>query len=215
MLKTQQLAYAYKGASLLHFPDLNCASGSHWLILGQSGSGKTTFLHLLGGLLSPAQGHIVLNDTDISKLNNKELDRFRGQQIGLVFQKAHFVQALTVSENLLLAQKLAGVNCSQQEIDNMLESLSIADKRHKKIQQLSVGEQQRVAIARALVKKPSLILADEPTSALDDRNSAAVIELLEQQAKAVNATLLIVTHDQRLKDHFSNKIILEPQNTIA
>lgn len=215
MLKTQQLAYAYKGASLLHFPDLNCASGSHWLILGQSGSGKTTFLHLLGGLLSPAQGHIVLNDTDISQLNNKELDRFRGQQIGLVFQKAHFVQALTVSENLLLAQKLAGVNCSQQEIDNMLESLSIADKRHKKIQQLSVGEQQRVAIARALVKKPSLILADEPTSALDDRNSAAVIELLEQQAKAVNATLLIVTHDQRLKDHFSNKIILEPQNAIA
>lgn len=215
MLKTQQLAYAYKGASLLHFPDLNCASGSHWLILGQSGSGKTTFLHLLGGLLSPAQGHIVLNDTDISQLNNKELDRFRGQQIGLVFQKAHFVQALTVSENLLLAQKLAGVNCSQQEIDSMLESLSIADKRHKKIQQLSVGEQQRVAIARALVKKPSLILADEPTSALDDRNSAAVIELLEQQAKAVNATLLIVTHDQRLKDHFSNKIILEPQNAIA
>lgn len=209
MLQTKNLSYAYKGQVQMDFPDLNCAKGTHWLLLGQSGSGKTTFLHLLGGLLTPSQGSIQLDETALHQLSGSALDRFRGQQIGIIFQKAHFVNALNVGENLLLAQQLAGQKPSTQDVKSLLANLAIDDKVNKKINQLSMGEQQRVAIARALIKRPSLILADEPTSALDDENSQRVIQLLETQALAVNATLLIVTHDQRLKDHFDNKIILE------
>jgi len=215
MLKTKDLAYAYKGQAGIHFPDLNCDKGSHWLLLGQSGSGKTTFLHLLGGLLTPSQGNIQLGDTALHQLRGSALDHFRGQQIGIVFQKAHFVNALNVGENLLLAQQLAGLKPSLPAVKSLLANLIIEDKLNKKINQLSVGEQQRVAIARALIKRPALILADEPTSALDDENSQRVIQLLEEQAQAVNAILLIVTHDQRLKDHFENKIILESLKPIA
>lgn len=209
MLQTKDLAYAYKGRSNIHFPDLQCDNGSHWLLLGQSGSGKTTFLHLLGGLLTPSQGSIYVEDTALHQLSSKELDCFRGKNIGIVFQKAHFVKALDVSENLLLAQHLAGQKASLKDVKKILSNLGLEDKLNVKINQLSMGEQQRVAIARALIKQPKLILADEPTSALDDENSQAVIELLEKQASRVGATLLIVTHDQRLKDYFDNKIVLE------
>lgn len=215
MLQTQNLSYAYKGQAPIEFPNLQCDKGEHWLILGQSGSGKTTFLHLLGGLLTPLNGSIQVSDTGLHNLKGSKLDHFRGRNIGIVFQKAHFVNSLNVLENLLLSQQLAGLKPSREEVQEILENLSIADKIYKKINQLSVGEQQRVAIARALVKKPALILADEPTSALDDENSARVIELLETQAKSVNATLLIVTHDQRLKDHFEKKIILDTQKQVA
>ncbi len=215
MLKTKDLTYAYKGQASIHFPDLHCEKGSHWLLLGQSGSGKTTFLHLLGGLLPPSQGSILLGDTALHQLSGSALDHFRGQQIGIVFQKAHFVNALNVGENLLLAQQLAGLKPNLSAVRALLANLIIEDKFNKKINQLSVGEQQRVAIARALIKRPALILADEPTSALDDENSQRVITLLEEQAQAVNATLLIVTHDQRLKDHFDNKIVLESLKSIA
>ena len=209
MLQTKDLAYGYKGRPAIHFPDLHCDKGTHWLLLGQSGSGKTTFLHLLGGLLTPSQGSIQLGNTALHQLKNKALDRFRGENIGIVFQKAHFIKALDVGENLLLAQHLAGQKPSLQQVKELLSNLGIEDKLQSNINQLSMGEQQRVAIARALIKKPQLILADEPTSALDDENSQRVIELLEKQARNVGATLLIVTHDQRLKDYFDNKIVLE------
>lgn len=209
MLKTKDLTYAYKDQAGIHFPDLNCEKGSHWLLLGQSGSGKTTFLHLLGGLLTPSSGGIQLGNTALHQLSGSALDHFRGQQIGIVFQQAHFVNALNVGENLLLAQQLAGLKPSLSDVKALLANLGIEGQLNKKINHLSMGEQQRVAIARALIKRPSLILADEPTAALDDENSQRVIKLLEDQARAVNATLLIVTHDQRLKDHFDNSIVLE------
>ena len=116
---------------------------------------------------------------------------------------------MSVEENLLLAQKLAGVALSKKRVYHLLERLQIADKKSTKTTNLSIGEQQRVAIARALVNKPKIILADEPTSALDDANCLAVIRLLEEQALAENATMLIVTHDARLKEHFPNQIILQ------
>ncbi len=215
MLHAQDLSYTYTGGEPLQFPDIRCEKGEHHLLLGQSGSGKTTLLHLLGGLLTPSSGQVIVNGTDLGGLSGSQLDRFRGQTIGIVFQTAHFVASLSVSENLLLAQRLAGLPSDPVRVRTLLEQLSLGHKYEKSVGNLSVGEQQRVAIARALINRPAVILADEPTSALDDENSERVIQLLEEQAAAVDATLLIVTHDNRLKDHFANRIILERQSPTA
>lgn len=208
MLQTDQLKFAYAKGNTFSFPDISCERGAHWLLLGQSGSGKTTFLHLLGGLLSPKSGAIRLEDTDMAALSGPALDRFRGRHIGIIFQKAHFVNALTVGENLALAQELAGMPVDYGRIAKLLDRLNVGHKIHNKPDRLSVGEQQRVAIARALVNSPELILADEPTSALDDENCEQVLQLLVEQAASVKATLLIVTHDGRLKDKIPNQIRL-------
>ncbi len=208
MLQTQNLRYSYNKAQVLQFPDMHCKKGEQWLLLGQSGSGKTTFLHLLGGLLSPQSGSIRIGDTDMVTLKTAALDHFRGQHIGIIFQTAHFVKALTVEENLVLAQQLAGFKEDKTLIFNFLQRLNLTHKLKSKPSELSVGEAQRVAIARALINRPSIILADEPTSALDDKNTDEVIQLLEKQAAEAGATLLIVTHDGRLKNYFKNQIEL-------
>lgn len=209
MLKTENLGYAYPGSPPLRFPNIQCAKGEHWLVLGESGSGKTTLLHLLGGLLSPKEGHIVVGDTEMNQLSRGALDQFRGQHIGIIFQTAHFVQSLTVGDNLALAQSLAGMKVNRERIRELLGRLGLEHKLRSKPSQLSVGEKQRASIARAIINQPAVILADEPTSALDDSNCKQVIELLEEQAQAVEATLLVVTHDARLKDHFSHQISID------
>lgn len=209
MLKTKNLKYSYDGQNWMYFPDIDCKEGEHWLLTGLSGSGKTTLLHLLGGLRTPKNGDIIIANTNLSELSTSALDQFRGKQIGIVFQKAYFVRSLTVEENLKLAQKLAGQPISNSRIIELLERLNVAHKLKAKTDSLSSGEQQRVAIARALINKPNIILADEPTSALDDKHCYEVLDLLETQATQENATLLIVTHDARLKKKFKNQIILQ------
>lgn len=208
MLQTTNLSFSYSNGPKLRFQNINCEAGEHWLLLGQSGSGKTTLLHLLGGLLTPKEGDIRVGDTAINRLSTSQLDQFRGKHIGIIFQKAHFVRALTVEENLALAQQLAGVPVDKTRIRELLERLRIGHKIQSKPDRLSQGEQQRVAIARAIINRPQVILADEPTSALDDTNTEEVIQLLEEQANAVNATLLVVTHDTRLKERFERQIHL-------
>lgn len=209
MLLTQDLQYAYRDdGPTLQFPDIKCQTGDHWLLLGQSGSGKTTLLHLLAGLRTPKSGKIKVNDTVINQLPSRQLDQFRGRNIGVIFQEAHFVRSLTVAENLMLAQKLAGITPSIKAAKEILEHLNIAHKLNARTSQLSIGEQQRVNIARAMINKPTVILADEPTSALDDQNTAQVVDLLRREAKEANATLLIVTHDNRLKTIFDQQIEL-------
>ncbi len=209
MLKTENLGYAYAGSPPLRFPNIECAKGEHWLVLGESGSGKTTLLHLLGGLLSPKEGRIVLGDTEMNQLSSGALDQFRGQHIGIIFQTAHFVQSLSVGDNLALAQSLAGMKVNRERIRELLSRLGLEHKLRSKPSQLSVGEKQRASIARAIINQPAVILADEPTSALDDSNCKQVIELLEEQARVVDATLLVVTHDARLKDHISHQISID------
>lgn len=208
MLETQNIQFSYTGNQSLKFPNIDCKKGEQWLLLGQSGSGKTTLLHLLGGMLTPQSGSVKIDDTDITQLKATELDRFRGQNIGIIFQTAHFIKALTVEENLVLAQQLAGKPVDKSLIPNYLNKLNLGHKLKSKTADLSVGEQQRVAIARALINNPAVILADEPTSALDDKNTKEVIQLLENQAAEAGATLLIVTHDSRLKEYFKNQIVL-------
>lgn len=208
MLATKQLQFSYTRNQVMNFPDFNLQKGEHWLLLGQSGSGKTTLLHLLGGLLSPTGGSIQIGNTELGQLRASALDQFRGKNIGIVFQKSHFVRALTIGENLALAQQLAGLKPNRERIVELLERLNIGDKLRLKPDRLSIGEQQRAAIARALVNQAPIILADEPTSALDDHNATEVINLLEEQASALGSTLLVVTHDKRLKDRFPNQIAL-------
>lgn len=211
MLTTKDLIFSYDGQRNLSFPDIHCGKGEKWLLLGQSGCGKTTLLHLLGGLLSPKSGQVEVSDTRLSSLSSGKLDQFRGQNIGIIFQKSHFVRSLTIKENLILAQKLAGLKPSLERVKTLLERLNIGHKLNAKPDQLSQGEQQRVAIARALINQPAIILADEPTSALDDTNCEEVIQLLEEEAAKAGATLLVVTHDGRLKSRFSNQINLQTQ----
>lgn len=209
MLQTNQLQFSYTGAQTMTFPDFTCKKGEQWLLLGQSGSGKTTLLHLLGGLLSPTKGEVKVGETSLKSMSTAALDKFRGKHIGIIFQKAHFVRSLTVQENLILAQQLAGVTVDKTRIADLLNRLNVGHKLHAKTNELSQGEQQRVAIARAIVNQPDVILADEPTSALDDENCEEVIRLLEEQAAAVGATLLVVTHDGRLKERFEKQIVIE------
>lgn len=177
-------------------------------MLGESGSGKTTLLHLLGGLLKSQQGSIEVNGTDITKLYESALDRFRGQHYGFIFQRNHLISALSVEKNLLMAPFLAGFKQDRERVEEVLTQLGIAEKRHSAINELSLGQAQRVAIARAILNKPSLILADEPTSALDDKNCDRVSDLLLSVADKNKATLIIATHDQRLKNKIKNLIQL-------
>ncbi len=209
MLKTESLQYIYREGAQLSFPDVICAEGEQWLLLGASGSGKTTLLHLLAGLRKPTSGRVLLCGEDLTKMQGAKLDHFRGQHIGIIFQQSHFIEALTVRENLMLAQRFAGLLLDRRKISNILDRLHIVDKAHKKPSQLSVGEQQRASICRALINGPDIILADEPTSALDDENCQEVIQLLRDQASQDHATLMIVTHDGRLKSAFEHQIVLD------
>ena len=208
MIEALHLAYQYSGSALLHFPALQCAAREKLLITGPSGSGKTTLLHLLAGLRLPQKGEVRIKGQSFAGMKGSAVDRFRGQHIGLVFQQMHFVHALDVLENIMLQQYLAGLPQEKKKAELLLDKLGLLQKKHKFIRQLSQGEQQRVAIARAMVNSPAVLLADEPTSSLDDANSQRVIHLLEELAVTANAALVVVTHDQRLKDQFPKQISL-------
>jgi putative ABC transport system ATP-binding protein len=207
MIKTESLKFSYDGKKYFDFPDINLDSGENLLIIGNSGIGKTTLLHLLAGILKPESGSISVSGTDISKFSDTELDKFRGDNIGIVFQKPHFISSLTINENLKLAQYLSPSKISG-DAKKILESLNIKDKYQQKPNQLSEGEKQRASIALALINSPSLILADEPTSSLDDFNCNNVIKLLKKQANDHKAQLIVITHDARLKKHFKNNLNL-------
>lgn len=208
MLKTQSLNFSYNRETEFSFPDIDLKTGENLVILGESGIGKTTLLHLMAGLLPPKSGSVELMGTVLHQLAPKQLDRFRGRHIGLVFQRPHFIQALSIQENLALVQHLAGKPQDNQKIQEVLESLGIVHKLNEKSHKLSQGEQQRAAIAIAVINSPQLILADEPTASLDDTNCKKVAELLQEQARATGAQLVIITHDQRLKDQFQNNLML-------
>jgi len=208
MLKTENLSFKYENGNSFLFPDINTQDGGITLVLGKSGIGKSTLLHLLAGLMPPHTGNIWVNQEDISQMKGSNLDQYRGKNIGIIFQQNHFISSLSVLENLLLAQSLAGNEVNSKKCLNTLKQLNIEEKANKKTNQLSQGERQRAAIARALVNSPSLILADEPTSALDDENCEIVIDLLSHIAKQNNSALVVVTHDGRLKSKELDTIVL-------
>jgi len=208
MIETKNISHSYTNSEPINLPDISLNQGEESLVIGKSGCGKSTFLHVLGGLLVPTKGEVKIGGQIVNDLSGSTLDKFRGNNIGVVFQVPHFIQSLTVKENLLIAQNLAGNSINQAKIVELLTDMDVIQKIDSKISNLSQGEKQRVAIARALVNDPSVILADEPTSALDDMNCKLVIKLLKEQAKKKVATLLIVTHDNRLTDQFERRVEL-------
>lgn len=181
---------------------LNIAQGEHTLLLGPSGSGKTTLLNVLAGLVLPLNGKVNIDGISIGTLTNAQRDKFRSQKIGLVMQRLHLISALNIEDNLSLSQRLAGLPCDIKRINEVLTALQIKNKAHKFPRHLSQGEAQRVAIARAILNHPKIVLADEPTSALDDTNCDAAIGLLFAQAREHGATLIVATHDARIKSRF-------------
>lgn len=211
MVLLDQVTFQYTSQSnLIRFPNWSVGQGEHWVLLGSSGSGKTTLLHLLAGLLRPSSGQITVGDQNITQLRGRDLDRFRGRCLGLIFQQPHLLSSLTLEQNLLLTQYLAGLPQDRTKIRSALESLSLEHRRKARTTTLSQGEAQRASIARAVLNHPQVILADEPTSSLDDQNCVRVLELLQEQARAHQATLLIVTHDQRVKAHIPQQLTLTP-----
>lgn len=208
MIQTEHVTFSYAANQSFQFPNIACANGETLLITGNSGTGKTTLLHLLGGLLKPTSGEIIINNENILQLNNSKLDTFRGQNIGMILQKSFFIEALSVLDNVVLASWIAKGTKVKQEALTILDNLGLSAHVHKLPSQLSIGQQQRVNIARALINKPSVILADEPTSSLDDENALIVARLLNNLAKEYQSSLIVVTHDQRLKEVFNRQILL-------
>ena len=214
MIEACDLKFSYSETTSLEFPDFKCQNGNKLLLIGNSGSGKTTLLHLLCGLIRPDSGSMQVAGLDLNTLGDRELDKFRGRELGIVFQQSHFVQSLTVAENLALPTMLTGSNITAEELKvrthELLDRLGIGHKFNSYPKDLSVGEQQRASIARALVHKPSVVFADEPTSALDDKSTESVIRLLEEETEKVGASLIIVTHDSRLKNRYKDRVELQP-----
>lgn len=208
MFTAQNLKFQYSPDTAFAFPDITLKHQEHLLIIGASGVGKTTLLHLLARLLPPKQGTLSLNGQSYEALNHRQLDRFRGQQIGIVFQKNHFIAAINVLENLLLIQRLGRGKPDKVRAMQVLEALDIEGQATKLPSKLSQGQQQRLGIAMALVNQPKLLLADEPTSSLDDQNCQRVIELLKSEARKNQAHLIVITHDQRIKPQFEKVLEL-------
>lgn len=208
MINITSLAHTYAQGRKIVFPDWEITDMEHWLLLGASGSGKSTLLNIISGLLRPSQGQVSIHNTNLYTLPARSMDRFRGKNIGIVFQRPHLIQSLNVLDNLELAAVMARVPVDMEHNLSLLNELGIADKAQNYPSQLSQGQLQRVSVARALVNKPDLLIADEPTSSLDDRNAAQVIEMLTMQAKANGAALVIATHDQRVRSHITKTYLL-------
>jgi len=208
MINVSNLSFSYTQFQKITFPSFSLNTGEHCLLLGESGSGKTTLLHLMGGLLHGYSGNLQLNNTELSSLSEIELDSFRGKNIGFIFQKNHLISALSVEKNLFMAPFLAGIPIDRLHAKELLKELGLEEKSKSSVTEISQGQAQRVAIARAVLNHPSIILADEPTSALDDKNCDRVINLLLSLAAKYNSTLVVATHDQRLKEKIKNQVIL-------
>ena len=209
VLDISNLVQRIGGRIVLRLERWSVPRGRHSLILGTSGSGKTTLLHLISGLLQPSEGRILLDGQEITNLSSRERDDLRRRRLGIVLQNLHLISALSIRDNLRLAQSLGGSSPAPERIDELLNQLGVLRLAGRKPDMVSQGERQRVAIARAVVNRPRLLLADEPTSSVDDENAGRVMSLLMQQAEMSDATLIVATHDKRIKPHFDSHLTLE------
>jgi ABC-type lipoprotein export system ATPase subunit len=208
MIAVRGLAQRYGAVEALRLPEWKVAQGERWLVLGRSGSGKTTLLHVLAGLVHPTEGEVEVSGENLGRLRGARLDRWRATTVGIVLQALHLVKHLSVRDNLRLAQYLGHVAQDDARIADTLAAVGVGDKAARRPTELSQGEQQRVAIARAVVNRPKLLLADEPTANLDDAAAAKVVDLLSEQAGRYGATLVVATHDARVKGKFRERLEL-------
>ena len=200
LFKILNLEFKLKAKSILKKIDFTIEKNKHLLILGSSGCGKTTLINLMTGLLKPSSGEIFFEDKNYSLLSDQELDNLRSENFGLIFQKLHLIKHLNIEQNISLAKSKS----HSLNINELINDLGLFGRNKQIAKNLSVGESQRVAIARGIANNPKVIFADEPTSALDELNTKKVIELLFAQAKKTYATLIVSSHDYRIKKYFSN-----------
>lgn len=198
MISSSHLAFAYPRSPEISFPDLEVAQGQVVVLGGASGCGKSTWLALVAGLMNPSRGSLTVAGQPMGSLGRAQTDAWRARTVGFLPQKLHLSAALTVQQNLALAQWAAQQAEDSVRITEALNTLGVAALAHRKPSELSGGQAQRVALARAVLLQPKVILADEPTASLDDEAASAAVELLLQTSRRYNATLVIATHDRRV-----------------
>ena len=192
--------------TILHPLDLSIPSGQFVSVVGPSGSGKSTLLGLVAGLDSPTTGHVIVDGTDITRLDEDRLAELRSRSIGFIFQFFHLIPSLSALENILVPLEIAGVTNAGEKARDLLGHVDLNNRGHHYPSQLSGGEQQRVAIARALANSPPILLADEPTGNLDSKNGGLVVELLREINTTRGTTVVMVTHDAELVEQ--SKVVL-------
>ena len=202
ILKIEHLSKIYgKGDTEVRALDdvsFTVPKGQFVAIMGPSGSGKSTLLHILGGVDTPTDGHVYVDGTDITTLDETALAIFRRRQIGLIYQFYNLIPILTVEENMTLPLLLDDKKVDRAHFDSLVQVLGLQHRLGHLPSELSGGQQQRVSIGRALMNNPAILLADEPTGNLDSKNSKEIVELLRQFNKALNQTVIIITHDERI-----------------
>ena len=202
ILDVKNLSKTYgKGDTMVKALDgvsFSVEQGEFVAIIGPSGSGKSTLLHILGGVDTPTSGSVIINDTDISQLDETALAIFRRRQIGLIYQFYNLIPILTVEEKLTLPLLLDGRKPDKKQVQTLIDKLGLSHRLTHLPNQLSGGQQQRVSIGRALVNNPALLLADEPTGNLDSENSKEIIALLRHFNKEFKQTVIIITHDEKI-----------------
>ena len=204
-IKNLRFRWQRQGPDILDIPKLEIVQGERVFLYGPSGSGKTTLLNLLSGVTVPSSGDVTVLDTPLHHLSGRQRDRFRAQNIGIIFQQFNLIPYLTVLANVQLASQLAGH--TQAKAEPLLSALGLAeDLWQRPAYRLSVGQQQRVAVARALINQPRFIIADEPTSALDTDLRDDFLNILMRLAQEHTATILFVSHDRTLEHHFDRQL---------
>lgn len=211
MLRAHSIHKSYGQLEILKGVDLEVKKGEIVTILGASGAGKSTMLNILGTLDKPDSGHVVIGDTNVSNLNNKDLSSFRNLKIGFVFQFHHLLAEFNALENVCIPALIAGESraSAEKRAQELLERLRLGDRMTHKPGQLSGGEQQRVAVARALINKPSLIFADEPSGNLDSANAEELHGLFKELRNEFDQTFIIVTHNGHLADLADRKVLMK------
>ncbi len=206
MIRAQGLRYQYPGGQPLAFADVDVPQGATLVLRGNSGSGKSTWLALVAGLLSASAGTLLVAGGEPGLMAQSSRDAWRARMLGFLPQKMHLSEALTVRQNLNLVYFAAGLPVNAAAVTQALAVLGLADLEARKPSQLSGGQAQRVALARAVLLKPQVILADEPTASLDDDAAAAALQLLGDSARQCGATLVIATHDRRVGEALGGAI---------
>jgi putative ABC transport system ATP-binding protein len=187
---------------VLDVKDFRLATGEEVVLVGRSGSGKTTLLHVIAGISRPDSGSVQIDGTDITRLPEAGLDRFRADKIGYVFQTFNLLPGFSALENVMLGMAFASGRPDEARARMLLERVGLGHRLTHKPTMLSVGEQQRVAVARALANRPKLLLADEPTANVDTRHQQEVIDLIRESCRAEKVALLLVTHSLEVAQQF-------------
>ncbi len=195
--------------------DLSVEKGEFVAIVGASGSGKSTLLHILGSVDKPTEGKVVIEETDISKMNQTQAAIFRRRKVGLVYQFYNLIPTLTVRKNILMPLMLDKRKPNQDYFEQVVNSLGIAPKLDFLPNQLSGGQQQRAAIARSLIYRPALLLADEPTGNLDRKNGEEIIDMLKLSNRNLKQTILLITHDEKIALEADRIITIEDGRIIS